>query len=137
MSSNIKELLFKEIMENTPLIFNGENTIIPLEENLLSQFSYRLQLLFSKDTPINAFYQELKDSCPSSSICAKVFNQGDQGYTCLECRVDQNRVLCKDCFLSGSHINHLYHLFGISGGGCCDCGDVESWKKDPYCEKHR
>lgn len=23
-----------------------------------------------------------------------------------------------------------------AGGGCCDCGDVEAWKKDPFCEHH-
>ena len=22
------------------------------------------------------------------------------------------------------------------GGGCCDCGDHEAWKKDYYCEDH-
>lgn len=22
------------------------------------------------------------------------------------------------------------------GGGCCDCGDQEAWKRDPYCEDH-
>ena len=23
-----------------------------------------------------------------------------------------------------------------SGGGYCDCGDVEAWKEAPFCEKH-
>lgn len=23
-----------------------------------------------------------------------------------------------------------------SGGGCCDCGDVEAWKQGPYCKTH-
>lgn len=22
------------------------------------------------------------------------------------------------------------------GGGCCDCGDVEAWKSEPFCETH-
>lgn len=22
------------------------------------------------------------------------------------------------------------------GGGFCDCGDAEAWKKGPYCQKH-
>lgn len=21
-------------------------------------------------------------------------------------------------------------------GGCCDCGDTEAWKSEPYCEVH-
>ena len=137
MSSDIRELLFREIMENVPLIFNGDTMTGKEQENYRSQFSDRLQLLFSRDTPIDTFYQDLKNSGPSSSICGKVFSHGDQGYSCLECRIDQNRVLCTDCFLSSSHTEHLYCMFAISGGGCCDCGDVESWKKDPFCEEHR
>lgn len=23
-----------------------------------------------------------------------------------------------------------------SGGGFCDCGDLEAWKHDPFCEDH-
>lgn len=23
-----------------------------------------------------------------------------------------------------------------SGGGFCDCGDLEAWKQDPFCEDH-
>jgi E3 ubiquitin-protein ligase UBR2 len=22
------------------------------------------------------------------------------------------------------------------GGGFCDCGDMEAWKQDPFCEDH-
>lgn len=22
------------------------------------------------------------------------------------------------------------------GGGCCDCGDSEAWKKEPFCKIH-
>lgn len=27
-------------------------------------------------------------------------------------------------------------FFYSFGGGCCDCGDIEAWKKEYYCEDH-
>lgn len=27
-------------------------------------------------------------------------------------------------------------MHASSGGGFCDCGDVEAWKIGPYCSKH-
>ena len=33
--------------------------------------------------------------------------------------------------------NHNFTRHESSGGGCCDCGDVESWKRECWCPKHR
>ena len=138
MGSDIQELLLKEILENTPLIFSGDNVLTPSQDNLLSLFAERLQLIFSKGHPIDDFYKDLKEHGPNTTICAQVFNKGDFYYTCLECRVDQKRVLCKDCFYSSSHLNHNYKMLcSPVRGGCCDCGDIESWSKYPYCDKHK
>ena len=31
----------------------------------------------------------------------------------------------------------LFQMHASGGnGGCCDCGDIEAWKRDPACEKH-
>lgn len=30
-----------------------------------------------------------------------------------------------------------YKITSSSGGGCCDCGDVEAWKSDPWCSDHK
>ncbi|VEL23616.1 unnamed protein product, partial [Protopolystoma xenopodis] len=27
-------------------------------------------------------------------------------------------------------------LHTSSGGGFCDCGDVEAWRQDPFCRRH-
>lgn len=50
--------------------------------------------------------------------------------------MDQTCVLCVNCFKQSAHRNHKYKMGTSSGGGCCDCGDVEAWKRDPYCDEH-
>lgn len=30
----------------------------------------------------------------------------------------------------------VFQMHPSSGGGFCDCGDVEAWKIGPYCSKH-
>ncbi|KAI3362884.1 hypothetical protein L3Q82_001922 [Scortum barcoo] len=31
---------------------------------------------------------------------------------------------------------HVFKMTTSGGGGFCDCGDAEAWKKGPYCQKH-
>lgn len=50
--------------------------------------------------------------------------------------MDPTCVLCVQCFKQSAHRNHKYKMGTSSGGGCCDCGDVEAWKRDPYCDEH-
>lgn len=55
--------------------------------------------------------------------------------------------MCADCFDVENHKvgadsalhakNHSYTRNESSGGGCCDCGDLESWNKEAWCAKHR
>ena len=70
------------------------------------------------------------------SICGRVFKSGEPTYSCRECGMDTTCVLCVNCFKQSAHKNHKYKM-GISvGGGCCDCGDVEAWKNEPFCKIH-
>ena len=70
------------------------------------------------------------------SICGRVFKTGEPTYSCRECGMDSTCVLCVDCFKQSAHRNHKYKM-GISiGGGCCDCGDTEAWKQEPFCKIH-
>ena len=32
---------------------------------------------------------------------------------------------------------HKYIFFRAGPGGCCDCGDVEAWKEEGFCKRHR
>lgn len=70
------------------------------------------------------------------SICGRVFKMGEPTYCCRECGMDATCVLCVDCFKKSVHKNHKYKMGTSNGGGCCDCGDVEAWKQDPYCDIH-
>ena len=136
-NSNLRDLLIREIFEQVPLIFSGDDPLTHTQDNLLSQFAGRLQLLFSKGANIDAFYKDLKEQGGGSTVCGRVFDRGDYFYTCVECRTDSTCVFCKDCFFHSSHVDHHYKMFASGGTGCCDCGDLEAWTKDPHCNKHK
>ncbi|CAK1542493.1 unnamed protein product [Leptosia nina] len=71
-----------------------------------------------------------------STLCGKVFKQGEPAYSCRECGMDNTCVLCVECFKVSAHRNHKYKMGQSRGGGCCDCGDTEAWKRDPFCKLH-
>jgi len=71
------------------------------------------------------------------SVCGRVFKMGEPTYNCRECGMDSTCVLCVDCFKRSPHKNHKYKMGTSYGGGCCDCGDVEAWKRDAYCQTHK
>ncbi|CAG9782491.1 unnamed protein product [Diatraea saccharalis] len=71
-----------------------------------------------------------------STLCGRVFKQGEPAYSCRECGMDNTCVLCVECFKVSAHRHHKYKMGQSSGGGCCDCGDTEAWKRDPFCELH-
>ncbi|XP_026318050.1 E3 ubiquitin-protein ligase UBR1 [Hyposmocoma kahamanoa] len=71
-----------------------------------------------------------------STLCGRVFKQGEPAYSCRECGMDNTCVLCVECFKVSAHRHHKYKMGQSGGGGCCDCGDTEAWKRDPFCELH-
>ncbi|CAH2244029.1 jg16690 [Pararge aegeria aegeria] len=71
-----------------------------------------------------------------STLCGKVFKQGEPAYSCRECGMDNTCVLCVECFKVSAHRHHKYKMGQSGGGGCCDCGDTEAWKRDPFCQLH-
>lgn len=70
------------------------------------------------------------------AVCGRVFKVGEPTYSCRECGMDSTCVLCVECFKQSEHRNHKYKMSTSSGGGYCDCGDVEAWKKAPFCDIH-
>lgn len=70
------------------------------------------------------------------SVCGRVFKFGEPTYSCRECGMDKTCVLCVDCFKNSEHRFHKYKMGTSGGGGCCDCGDTEAWKRDPFCKIH-
>uniref|UniRef100_A0AAY4AT50 E3 ubiquitin-protein ligase n=1 Tax=Denticeps clupeoides TaxID=299321 RepID=A0AAY4AT50_9TELE len=71
-----------------------------------------------------------------SQLCGRVFKEGETVYSCRDCAIDPTCVLCMDCFQSSVHKGHRYKMHASSGGGFCDCGDVEAWKTGPCCSQH-
>ncbi|KAK0428625.1 hypothetical protein QR680_010912 [Steinernema hermaphroditum] len=69
-------------------------------------------------------------------LCGHVFKKGEATYSCKECASDNTCVLCDKCFRKSPHIRHKYKMFTSQGGGYCDCGDEEAWKKDYACLLH-
>lgn len=51
--------------------------------------------------------------------------------------MDHTCVLCVRCFKQSDHRNHKYKMATSGGGGCCDCGDNEAWKTNPFCDEHK
>uniref|UniRef100_A0A182LSQ1 E3 ubiquitin-protein ligase n=1 Tax=Anopheles culicifacies TaxID=139723 RepID=A0A182LSQ1_9DIPT len=82
------------------------------------------------------FLEEIKQTDTVSSVCGRVFKIGEPTYSCRECSMDPTCVLCSTCFKKSVHRTHKYKMATSGGGGCCDCGDVEAWKKFPFCEEH-
>lgn len=83
-----------------------------------------------------SFLERLKLEDNVASICGRVFKIGEPTYSCRECSMDPTCVLCSSCFKKSTHRLHKYKMSTSGGGGCCDCGDQEAWKRDPSCEDH-
>ncbi|XP_076276967.1 ubr1 ubiquitin ligase [Lasioglossum baleicum] len=103
------------------------------EETAQKVLYYTLEEFICNGDPQNALKQL---SQMDSNICGKVFKMGEPTYSCRECCMDMTCVLCVDCFKQSAHRNHKYKMGTSSGGGCCDCGDTEAWKKEPFCNIH-
>lgn len=46
------------------------------------------------------------------------------------------KMLILDYSQASEHKQHKYKMNMSRGGGYCDCGDAEAWKKGPTCETH-
>lgn len=79
---------------------------------------------------------KLKAGNNVSSVCGSIFKNGVPTYSCRECSMDPTCVMCANCFKKSTHRTHKYKMSTSYGGGCCDCGDPEAWKKDFCCEDH-
>ncbi|CAG9128752.1 unnamed protein product [Plutella xylostella] len=71
------------------------------------------------------------------ALCGRVFKCGEPVYSCRECGMDNTCVLCVECFKVSAHRQHKYKICQSNGGGCCDCGDAEAWRRDAFCDKHK
>ncbi|ORZ35164.1 putative zinc finger in N-recognin-domain-containing protein [Catenaria anguillulae PL171] len=88
-------------------------------------------------------------SCTSSTLtalarghpprpCGRVFKKADIVYRCATCAMDSTCVLCALCYEAQKleHEGHDVYVHSSAGGGCCDCGDEEAWKRELHCSLH-
>ncbi|KAL4469920.1 hypothetical protein ABPG72_006560 [Tetrahymena utriculariae] len=68
--------------------------------------------------------------------CGKILKINDVGYKCYDCEMDPTCIICKDCFEKGDHRGHRT-VIQKGCSGCCDCGDIEAWKKEGFCSDHK
>jgi ATP-dependent Clp protease adapter protein ClpS len=73
----------------------------------------------------------------SGGVCGRVFRRGEPAYQCLTCGVDRTCIQCMSCFKLSDHKGHETIMTHAGGGGCCDCGDPESWDPSGFCTRHR
>lgn len=73
-------------------------------------------------------------SAAISNYCGYTFKVGDLIFHCQDCALDSTCVLCHHCFNPLDHEGHAIKYYpsvdmgkGVSSG-CCDCGELESWK---------
>ncbi|XP_072842308.2 E3 ubiquitin-protein ligase UBR1 isoform X2 [Pogona vitticeps] len=119
-----------------PDIYSDEMDPMTEKEEEMAQMSILYPLewyLFGEDPDI--CLEKLRQSS-TPQLCGKVFKGGETTYSCRECAIDPTCVLCMDCFQNSVHKNHRYKMHTSTGGGFCDCGDIEAWKTGPLCAIH-
>ncbi|XP_057714744.1 E3 ubiquitin-protein ligase UBR1 isoform X2 [Corythoichthys intestinalis] len=137
-SADLKPALYDHLRKWVPRIYCHKEESNPKEEEeeqvqrqLLRPLEY---FLFGEDPDEGV--KKLKQGNSSSQLCGRVFKEGETVYSCRDCAIDPTCVLCMDCFQESVHKSHRYKMHASSGGGFCDCGDVEAWKIGPCCSKH-
>uniref|UniRef100_A0A3Q3MZM6 E3 ubiquitin-protein ligase n=1 Tax=Labrus bergylta TaxID=56723 RepID=A0A3Q3MZM6_9LABR len=128
--------LLRYLKEQVPQIFCLKSESSPQEEEELTQsrLLHPLECFLFGENPQEGL-EKLKQGSSSSQLCGRVFKEGETVYSC-DCAIDPTCVLCMDCFQDSVHKSHRYKMHASSGGGFCDCGDLEAWKIGPCCSKH-
>uniref|UniRef100_A0A1A8DB74 E3 ubiquitin-protein ligase n=1 Tax=Nothobranchius kadleci TaxID=1051664 RepID=A0A1A8DB74_NOTKA len=129
--------LLRHLKEQVPQIFclKKEPCLQEEEELAQSRLLYPFECFLFGEDPEDGL-EKLKQGSTSSQLCGRVFKEGETVYSCRDCAIDPTCVFCMDCFQDSVHKGHRYKMHASSGGGFCDCGDVEAWKIGPCCSKH-
>ncbi|KAM8834217.1 E3 ubiquitin-protein ligase UBR1 isoform 1-T1 [Synchiropus picturatus] len=136
-SGNLKAEVLRHLRQHVPRIFCLQTEFSQQDEDELLQkhILHPLECYVFGEDP-EAGLEKLKQGGTSPQLCGRVFKEGETVYSCRDCAIDPTCVLCIDCFQESLHKTHRYKMHASSGGGFCDCGDVEAWKIGPCCSKH-
>ncbi|KAM3862891.1 E3 ubiquitin-protein ligase UBR2 [Diretmus argenteus] len=134
---DLQQEVYHHLADYVPRIFCLGPSASPQREDLASQLLLLapLEWLLLGEEPSSGLARLQQNNQPSL-LCGHVFKVGEPTYSCRECAADPTCVLCMQCFLGSEHKEHRYRMTTSGGGGFCDCGDAEAWKKAPYCHKH-
>ena len=66
--------------------------------------------------------------------CACNLRKTDVTFKCMSCSDNLLAIYCNDCFQASNHRNLYYCIRMI---GQCDCGNVNVFNRESFCEKHR
>ncbi|XP_077410578.1 E3 ubiquitin-protein ligase UBR2 isoform X2 [Vanacampus margaritifer] len=143
--ANLQVEIYRHLAENVPRILclgpSGCSSREEQREEQREELACQLLLLAPLEWLLlgedpAAGLPQLQENNQPSPLCGHVFKVGEPTYSCRDCAADPTCVLCMRCFLGSVHKDHRYRMTTSGGGGFCDCGDTEAWKKGPYCQKH-
>uniref|UniRef100_A0A673MB28 E3 ubiquitin-protein ligase n=1 Tax=Sinocyclocheilus rhinocerous TaxID=307959 RepID=A0A673MB28_9TELE len=136
-TSNLPKEVYQHLACYVPKIYCLGPNLNPQNEDLLAPLLLQspLEWYLCGEEP-SVGLAKLEQNNQPSQLCGHVFKVGEPTYSCRECAADPTCVLCMQCFLGSVHKEHRYRMTTSGGGGFCDCGDTEAWKKGPYCQKH-
>ena len=86
-----------------------------------------------------SFFSYLKSiSKPNHQACNKEIKLGEGGFTCEDCSLMTNVILCTECFnkTKDKHKNHNI-IFKPECNGFCDCGEPSAIIKESFCPDHK
>lgn len=129
--------MLRYLMEQVPQIYclEVESSAQDEEELVQRRLLQPLECFLFAEDPQTGL-EKLKQGNASPQLCGRVFKEGETVYSCRDCAIDPTCVLCMDCFQDSVHKGHRYKMHSSSGGGFCDCGDLEAWKTGPCCSAH-
>uniref|UniRef100_A0A672TAA7 E3 ubiquitin-protein ligase n=1 Tax=Sinocyclocheilus grahami TaxID=75366 RepID=A0A672TAA7_SINGR len=137
-ASNLPKEVYQHLACYVPKIYCLGPNLNPQNEDLLAPLLLQspLEWYLCGEEP-SVGLAKLEQNNQPSQLCGHVFKVGEPTYSCrYNCAADPTCVLCMQCFLGSVHKEHRYRMTTSGGGGFCDCGDTEAWKKGPYCQKH-
>jgi len=83
-----------------------------------------------------AVKQIIKAQNGGGTMCGHIFKNQEPAYMCRTCGVDPTCVQCMACFKLSDHTGHDIVMIRTGEGGCCDCGDPDSWDMKGACSLH-
>ncbi|KAK2843429.1 hypothetical protein Q7C36_011644 [Tachysurus vachellii] len=137
-ASDRQTAILQNVAEKVPHIYclQAESQLVEEEEQVQEHLLQPLEYFLFGEDPSVGLEKLQQRSGGSSQLCGRVFKEGETVYSCRDCAIDPTCVLCMDCFQNSVHKGHRYKMHASSGGGFCDCGDLEAWKTGPCCSQH-